>query len=117
MALSCTTSHNWKTCGWLYNEQLCQYEYVYNEKNAGNEWTYEKISSDSNCDEHTFVKPKERSLGNNNKQCKIYFKSVSYDGEYVCQFQRCNPEENGFCKSQASTKIPMFSASMFVKVK
>ena len=115
MTVSCTTSHNWKTCAWLYDGKKCQYEYAYNE--SRNEWTYDKILCNSNFGDHTFVTPQDYHLGNSNMLCKITFESVTYEGQYICEFQRCNQEENNFCKTKVSADRQIFSASINVKVK
>ena len=118
MTLSCTTNHNWKTCGWLYDEKLCQFEYAYDESDVGNEWKYDETRCDPNFGDHEFVRPiQDIDLGNKNKECRIIFKSVSYEGEYKCKFQRCNKEENDTCKTKVSANVPMFSASITVEVK
>ena len=118
MTLSCTTSHNWKTCGWLYNEKLCQFEYAYNESDVGNEWMYDETRCDSNFGAHEFLKPLQGiDLGNKNKKCRLTLKNVTYEGEYKCKFQRCNSEENNTCKTKVSADVPMFSASITVEVK
>ena len=118
MTLSCTTSHNWKTCGWLYDEKLCQFEYAYNESYVGNEWMYDETSCDSNFGAHEFLKPlQDIDLGNKNKECKIKLKNVTYEGEYKCKFQRCNSEENNTCKTKVSADVPMHFASITVEVK
>ena len=118
MTLSCNTSHNWKTCGWLYDEKLCQFEYAYDEKNPGNAWSYDKMMCDSSFGDHEFVKPNQDiDLGNKNKECRIRLKNVTYEGEYKCKFQRCNSEENDFCKTKVSANAPMFYASIIVEVK
>ena len=117
MTLSCTTSYNWKTCGWLYDEKSCQFEYAYDENNDVSKWSYTVTTCDSNFGGHEFIKPKKDiDLGNKNKVCRITLKNVSYEGEYLCKFQRCNSEENESCKTKVSAKAPMFSASIFVKV-
>ena len=117
MSVSCKTNHNWKTCAWLYDGKTCQYEYAYNESYGRNEWTYDKILCDSNFGTHTFVTPQGYHLGNSNKLCKITFKSATYEGEYICEFQRCNQEENNFCKTKVLASRQRFSASINVKVK
>ena len=116
MTLSCNTSHNWKTCAWLYDGIMCKFEYAFNDSNKGNEWTYEKTLCDSKFAEHDFLKPDTYNLGNNNTLCRIQFKSVPYEGEYFCKFQRCNPEENDYCKTKVSTNNPLFTASISVEV-
>ena len=118
MTLSCNTSHNWKTCGWLYDQKSCQFEYTYDENNVVSPWSYKKMICDSNFGGYDFITPNQGSdLGNKNKECRIEFKRVSYEGEYKCKFQRCNPEENDYCKTKVSPNVSVFSASIFVKVK
>ena len=118
MTLSCNTSYNWKTCGWLYDEKSCQFEYSYDEKNVVNKWSYTEMMCDPKFVKHEFKKPvKDIDLGNKNKVCRITLKNVSYEGEYKCKFQRCNLEENDYCKTTVSPNVPVFSASIFVKVK
>ena len=118
MTLSCTTNHNWKTCGWLYDGKMCRYEYAYDKENPGNEWSYKEISCDPKFGKHELKKPESYYQGNKNKKCTIQFKSAAYEGKYLCKFQRCNPEEeDGFCKTTAPADIPMFNASITVKVK
>ena len=118
MTISCNTSHNWKTCGWLYDGKMCRYEYAYDKENAGNEWSYDDRSCDSNFPKHEFIKPDTYNQGNENKKCSIQFESVTkdYEGKCLCKFQRCNPEEEGFCKTEAPKDIPMFEATITVKV-
>ena len=116
--LSCTTSHNWKTCSWLYDGKLCQFEYAYNESNVGNAWTYDKIKCDSSFVDNEFIKPlKDYDLENKNKACTIELKNVTYEGEYKCKFQRCNAEDNNYCKTKVPAGSPMFEASINVEVK
>ena len=117
MTVSCTTNHNWKTCTWLYHGKSCQIEYAYNKTYGGNGWRYDEILCDSNFGKYTFIEPEGYHLGNKNKICKIKLESVTYEGEYVCTFQRCNQEENDFCKTKVSADRKSFSASINVKVK
>ena len=115
ITLSCNTSHNWKTCTWQYNGKLCQFEYAYN-TTGRNEWKYDEILCDSDFGEHTFIEPQDYYFGNKNTICKIVLKSVTFEGQYVCKFQRCNQEENDFCKTKVSSDRQMFFASTNVKV-
>ena len=118
MTLSCTTSHNWKTCSWLYGGKLCQYEYAYDKNDVGNEWSYDKMKCDSSFGDYEFEKPTEDyDLGNKNKLCKIKFINVTFEGEYKCKFQRCNEEENNYCKTNIPANSPIFYASIKVEVK
>ena len=117
MILSCNTSHNWKTCGWLYGEKSCQFEYAFDKNSVVSPWSYKVTMCDSNFGNYEFIKPNQDiDLGNKNKECRIKLNNVSYEGEYRCKFQRCNPEENDFCKTKVSAEARMFSASIFVKV-
>ena len=115
-AISCKTNDNWKTCTWVYDGKTCQFEYVFNEKLVGTQWTYEKYC-DAEFGNYEFETPLDFDCGNKNKECRIKLKRVTFEGEYKCKFQRCNPEENDFCKTKISAGSQMFSASIKMEVK
>ena len=116
MTISCTTDLNWKTCTWLYDGKSCRFEYVFNENLVRNPWTYEK-DCDAEFGEYDFKTSPGYDTGNQNKECRINLLKVTFEGEYKCKFQRCNPEENDFCKTKIPTNSKVFSATINVEVK
>ena len=113
--ISCKTSDNWKSCTWIYDGKTCKIEYVFNEKLVGTQWTYEKYC-DAEFGDYEFQTPQDYDLGNKNTECRIKLRSVTFEGQYKCKFQRCNPEENDFCKTNISKASPDFYATINVKV-
>ena len=116
MTISCKTDHNWKTCTWLYDGKSCQFDYVFNENSVRNQWTYEK-DCDAEFGDYEFKTSPGYDTGNQNKECTIKLTKVTFEGEYKCKFQKCNPEENNFCKTKIPKNSPVFSATINVKVK
>ena len=116
MTISCETDHNWKTCTWLYDGKSCQFEYVFNENIVRNPWTYEK-DCDAKFGNYEFKTSPGYDTGNQNKECTIKLTKVTFEGEYKCKFQKCNPEENNFCKTKIPKNSPVFSATINVEVK
>ena len=114
--LGCKTDENWKTCIWYYDGKLCKFEYSFNETLVGIKWTYEKYCNPEFGD-HKFIRPKDFEYGNENKECRIELRNVTFEGEYKCKFQRCNPEEKDFCKTKISAESPIFEDVITVKVK
>ena len=117
MTLGCKTDENWKTCLWYYDGMVCKFEYSFNESLVGIKWTYEEIFCDPEFGTHKLIRPKDYEYGNINKECRIELKNVTFEGQYKCKFQRCNPEEKDFCKTKISDESPMFEDTISVKVK
>ena len=116
MSLSCKTNENWKTCLWHYDGRVCKFEYSFNESLVGIKWTYEETFCSPEFGNHTLVRPKDYEYGNKNKECRIEFDKVTVEGEYKCRLQRCNPEENDYCKTKISENSPTFEDTILVKV-
>ena len=75
------------------------------------------MTCDPKFGQYEFVKPEIYDEGYKNKECKIKIKRLTFQGIYKCKFQRCNPEENNFYKTDVLTNSPLYSASIFIKVK
>ena len=114
--LSCTTNNNWKTCIWLYNEKECHFEYTFNDNSISNKWTYDEVECHPEFFDHEFLKPENYDIGNNNTDCRIKLKQVTFAGDYKCTFQSCNLEENNMCKTKVSKACPTYWATINVKV-
>ena len=116
MTISCKTDHNWKTCTWLYDGKSCQFDYVFNENSVRNQWTYEK-DCDAEFGDYEFKTSPGYDTGNQNKECRIKLTKVTFEGEYKCKFQRCNLEDNDFCKTEIPKNRTVFPATINVEVK
>ena len=114
--LSCSTNHNWKTCIWQLDENLCTFDYVFDESAITNKWIYNEVSCDPEFGPHKIIQPKNDDTGNNNTKCSIEIEQVTGDREYTCTFQRCNLEENNMCRTKVSKDCPTYSATVNVKV-
>ena len=116
VTLGCKTENNWKTCTWSYDGKYCRFEYVYKDSPVGYIWSYDEVYCDSDFSVHEFKKPEIFDQGNDNKACKIEIDKVTFGGNYKCEFQRCNIENDNMCKTKISRDCSSFSAIITVEV-
>ena len=105
LVLACETSDNWKTCSWKRNgiKSICRFTYVSDNVYV---WKVKKDGCEKEYGSPRF-RPDSSSNTFQNRVCQIsisdpQFLSYPMIGEWKCELEMCNLEENGGCKTESN---------------